>query len=79
MGMKVIMATAAVTGVSALALMLWGVPGTPAHAQASLAPDACVCSTGLVIDTVTGSSLLNCQCGAMQCTVVSGSGQLQCR
>lgn len=53
--------------------------GAPAHAQASLAPDDCVCSAGLVIDPVSGSRLLNCQCGAMQCVVVSGSGQLQCR
>jgi len=52
---------------------------TPAQAATSLLPDDCVCAAGLVIDPVTGSRLVNCQCGAMQCVVVSGSGQLQCR
>jgi len=78
MGLKVIMAIGAVVGTSILALGL-SIPGAPAHAQASLAPDDCVCSTGQVLDTATGSRLLNCQCGAMQCVVVTGSGQLQCR
>ena len=53
-------------------------PGGEAFAQASMAPDECVCSPGLALDK-GGSLLRNCQCGAMQCVVVTGSGQLQCR
>ncbi len=51
-----------------------------AHAQSNLAPRECVCSAGLPLGGVAGGSLLrNCQCAALQCVVVTGSGQLQCR
>ena len=56
------------------------VPGGQAHAQTSLAPAECVCSAGLPLGGVAGGSLVrNCQCGTLQCVVVTGSGQLQCR
>ena len=75
---SILFACLAVAGFGAVVLGMSGA-SQPAHAQASLAPDDCVCSAGIVIDTVSGSRLINCQCGAMQCVVVSGSGQLQCR
>jgi len=77
MGRKVVLACVAIAGLVGGLLGVTGAQGV--QAQALLAPDDCVCSTGLVMDQVTGSRLLNCQCGAMQCVVVTGSGQLQCR
>lgn len=51
----------------------------PAFAQ-SLAPQECVCSAGVNLGaSAQGSSMLkNCQCGALQCVVHVGSGDLEC-
>lgn len=73
-----LLACLTLAGIGLLTLSATGT-STPVHAQTSLAPDECVCSKGLVIDTVSGSRVLNCQCGAMQCVVVTGSGALECR
>lgn len=47
----------------------------------NLAPADCVCSAGinLAAPGEPPSVIRNCQCGAMQCVVHVGSGQLQCR
>ncbi|QID19281.1 hypothetical protein G3580_17650 [Nitrogeniibacter mangrovi] len=47
--------------------------------QSSLAPRDCVCSPGVALGGDGNTRIYNCQCGAMQCVAVSGSGQLQCR
>ncbi len=51
----------------------------PAFAQ-SLAPQECICSAGVDLGArAQGSSMLkNCQCGALQCVVHVGSGDLEC-
>ena len=67
------------SAVAAVAIFTAAPTSAPAFAQ-SLAPQECVCSAGVNLGARSqGSSLLkNCQCGALQCVVHVGSGDLEC-
>ena len=64
---------------AAVAILTSAPASAPAFAQ-SLAPQECVCSAGVNLGArAQGSSILkNCQCGALQCVVHVGSGDLEC-
>lgn len=68
-------------GLGAIAVLVPSVFAGDPRAVASLAPQQCVCSAGLDLAAAgqPPSILRNCQCGALQCVVHVGSGQLQCR